>query len=38
MQDYLGIAPRNSATQIPLEPLPEDTDSEMPELEDDSDL
>ena len=38
MQDYLGIAPRSSSTQTPLPPLPEDTDSEMPELEDDNDL
>lgn len=38
MEDYLGVPNRNSTTQTPLPPLPEDTDSEMPELEDDNDL
>ena len=40
MHDYLGLAPRNNNNQTlnPLPPLPEDTDTDMPELEDDDDL
>jgi hypothetical protein len=40
MHDYLGLPPRNNSTQTlnPLPPLPEDTDTDMPELEDDDDL
>ena len=41
MHDYLGLPPRNNSTQTlnPLPPLPEDTDTDMPELEeDDNDL
>ena len=39
MHDYLGLPPRNNSTQTlnPLPPLPEDTDTDMPELEDDDD-
>jgi len=37
MHDYLGLPPRNNSTQTlnPLPPLPEDTDTDMPELEED---
>jgi hypothetical protein len=40
MHDYLGLPPRNNNSQTlnPLPPLPEDTDTDMPELEDDDDL
>ena len=35
MQDYLGMPPRNSATQTALPPLPEESGSETAEFEDD---
>ena len=40
IHDYLGLPPRNNSTQTinPLPPLPEDTDTDMPELDDDDDL
>ncbi len=36
IHDYLGLPPRNNSTQTlnPLPPLPEDTDTDIPELED----
>lgn len=39
MHDYLGLPPRNNSSQTlnPLPPLPEDTDTDMPELEDNFD-
>tara|TARA_B100000925_G_scaffold236182_1_gene184881 strand:- start:561 stop:1751 length:1191 start_codon:yes stop_codon:yes gene_type:complete len=36
IHDYLGLPPRNNSTQT-LPPLPEDTDTDMPELEEDDD-
>ena len=48
MHDYLGLPPRNNSTQtpssvpLPLPPLPEDSENELPELiehfSDDEDL
>ena len=46
MHDYLGLPPRNNSTQtpssVPLPPLPEDSENELPELienfSDDEDL
>lgn len=37
IHDYLGLPSRNNSSQT-LPPLPEDTDTDMPELEDDDDL
>ena len=35
MQDYLGIPPRNISTQTTLPPLPEDSEIDIPEIDDD---